>query len=144
MKKLILSLLVFAAGSTIATAQCDKKVTFTSSKTEHLDDKGTLQDSQDEKTTVEFSKSAITVFTANDNDGQKMTGDVKSYTCDWSVPFKTGKTTLSVTLKRDNGDTRDFTVTIEGKDGKITLLAVSPDEPGRQIQLPGDKFEESK
>jgi len=144
MKSAILALLLLAAGSTVSLAQCDKKVTFSSSKTEHLDDKGTLQDTQDEKTTVEFSKSGITVFTANDNDGQKMTGDVKSYTCDWTIPFKTGKTTLSVTLKRDNGDTRDFNIIIEGKDGKVTLLAVSPEQLERQIKLTADKFEESK
>jgi len=144
MKATIITLLLLAGGSTIAMAQCDKKVTFISSKTEHLDEKGALHDTQDEKTTVEFSKTGITVFTANDNDGQKMTGDVKSYTCDWSVPFKTGKTTMSVTLKRDNGDTRDFNLVIEGKDGKITLVAVSPEQLERQIKLTADKFEESK
>jgi len=144
MKKLILSLLVLATAGTIAMAQCDKKVSFVSSKTEHLDDKGTVQDTQDEKTTVEFSKSGITVSISNDNGDQKMTGDVKSYTCDWQVPFKTGKASLSVTLKRDDGESRDFNITLEGKDGKITLVAVSPDEPGRQIRLTGDKFEEAK
>ncbi|MFB9841518.1 hypothetical protein [Mucilaginibacter ginsenosidivorans] len=144
MKKLILSLLVLATAGTIAMAQCDKKVSFISSKTEHLDDKGTVQDSQDETTTVEFSKTGISVYTANDNGDQKMTGDVKSFTCDWSVPFKTGKTTMSVTLKRDNGDTRDFNLVIEGKDGKITLVAVSPEQAERQIRLTADKFEEAK
>jgi len=58
------------------------------------------------------------------------------------VPFKTGKTLLTITLSRDDGETRDYTLTIEGKDGKVTLWAESKAEPDDKIQLPIEKFEE--
>lgn len=140
----MITLLLLAAGSTITMAQCDKKVVFASSKTEHLDSKGNLNDSADEKTTVEFSKSEIAVSITNDNGDQKMAGSVKSYACDWAVPFKNGKTTMSVSLKREDGESRDFDITIEGKDGKLLLTAISPGEPDHQIRLTADKFEEKK
>lgn len=123
-------------------AQCDKKVSLTSSKTQHLDASGALKHADDEKTTVEFNKSDITVSITGDNGEQKMTGTVKSNDCNWKVPFKDGKTTLNITLNRDAGDSRDFTVTIEGKDGKITLWAESKEEPDDKIKLDIDKFEE--
>lgn len=142
MRSTIITLLLLAAGSTISMAQCDKKVSVTSSKTQHLDGKGNLLQTVDEKTTVEFSKSGITVNIINDNGNEKMTGTVKSDSCNWKVPFKEGKTKMNVSLTHDNGESRDFTVTIEGKDGKITLLAESPEEPDQKIKLDVEKFEE--
>lgn len=142
MKLIITTLLLLAAGSTITMAQCDKKISLMSSKTQHLDGKGNLLESVDEKTTVEFNKSAITVNIVNDNGNEKMTGTVKSDSCNWKVPFKEGKTKMNITLTHDNGDSRDFTVTIEGKDGKVTLLAESAEEPDQKIKLDIEKFEE--
>jgi hypothetical protein len=140
MKSTLLALFLLVAGSTVSLAQCDKKVSLSSSKTQHLDASGALQETVDEQTTIELSKSDIVVVT--DNGNQKMTGAVKINTCDWKVPFKDGKTILNTTLNNDNGDSKDFTLTIEGKDGKITLLAESPSMPDRKIRLDIEKFEE--
>lgn len=142
MRSIIITLLLLAAGGTITMAQCDKKVSLSSSKTQHLDGKGNLLESVDEKTTVEFGKSDITVNIVNDNGTEKMTGTIKSDSCNWKVPFKEGKTKMNITLSHDNGDSRDFTVTIEGKDGKLTLLAESAEEPDQKIKLDIEKFEE--
>jgi hypothetical protein len=71
-----------------------------------------------------------------------MTGKVKSNVCTWKVPFKEGKTMLNITLSNDNGESRDFTVTIEGKDGKIAFWAENKDEPDDKIKLDVDKFEQ--
>jgi hypothetical protein len=61
------------------------------------------------------------------------------------VPFKEGKTVITTTLKDDSGnEPKDFTITIEGKDGKVTLLAESPSMPDRKIKLDIEKFEEIK
>lgn len=140
MKSIILALFLLVAGSSMSFAQCDKKVSLSSSRTQHLDAAGTLQETVDEQTTIEMSKSEITVIT--DNGNQKMTGMVKLNMCDWKIPFKEGKTVLSTTLSHDNGESKDFTLTIEGKDGKVTLLAESKDMPDRKIRLDLDKFEE--
>ena len=145
MKTILITLFLLAAGSAMSFAQCDKKVSLVSSKTEHFDANGNLKNADDEKTTVEFNNTDIAVTVSHDNgDGDKMTGKIHSNICNWQVPFKTGKTLLNVTLNREDGQSRDFTVTIEGKDGKVTLSAESKEEPDEKIQLPIDKFEETK
>ena len=143
MKTILITLFLLAAGSAVSFAQCDKKVTLVSTKTEHLDANGNLKNADDEKTVIEFNKTDITVTISHDNgDGDKMTGKVNSNICNWQTPFKTGKTLLNVTLTHEGGQTRDFAVTIEGKEGKVMLLAESKEEPDDKIQLPIDKFEE--
>ena len=142
MKLTFIALVLLVAGSTVSFAQCDTKVSLTSSKTQHLDAGGTLKQADDEKTVVEFNKSDITVSITNDGGEHKMTGTVKSNICDWKVPFKEGKTTLNITLTRDDGNSRDFTVIIEGKEGKVTLWAESKEEPDDKIKLDIEKFEE--
>jgi hypothetical protein len=144
MKTILITLFLLAAGSAMSFAQCDKKVTLVSTKTEHLDTNGNLKHADDEKTVVEFSQSDITVTITHGDGDEKLTGKIKSNICNWQVPFKTGKTLLNITLSRDNGESRDYKLTIEGKDGKVILLAESPDEPDDKIQLPVEKFEEVK
>lgn len=144
MKNILITLFLLAAGSAMSFAQCDKKVTLVSSKTEHLDAKGNLKHAEDEKTTIEINKSEMSVSISKDNGDEKMTGKVNSNICSWHVPFKDGKTLLKVTLTNEGGESRDFAITIEGKDGKVTLWAESNEEPDDKIQLPIDKFEEMK
>ncbi len=140
MKSIIIVLLLLAAGSTMSFAQCDKKVNLSSSKTQHLDGEGTLQETVDEQTSIEINRAEITIVT--DNGNQKMTGTCKFDVCDWKVPFKDGKTVFNTTLNSDNGESKNFTITIVGKEGKITLLAESKDMPDRKIRLDIEKFEE--
>lgn len=141
MKSIITALFLLAAGSTMCFAQCDKKVSITSSRSEQLDNSGQVQGTRDEKTTVDISKTDVNVSIVGDEGEQKLTGKVKSKTCDWKTPFKEGKLVVTTTLN-DNGNDKDFTITIEGKDGKITLVAESPQMPDRKIRLVVDKFEE--
>jgi len=141
MKSIIIALFLLAAGSTMCFAQCDKKVSITSSKSEQLDDSGQVQGTRDEKTTVDISTTDVNVSIVGDDGDQKLTGKVKSKTCDWKTPYKEGKTVVTTTLN-DGGNDKDFTITIEGMDGKVTLVAESPQMPGRKIRLVVDKFEE--
>ena len=141
MKSIIIALLLLAAGSTISRAQCDQKMNATSSKTTHLDASGAVKNTEEEKTAISFDKSNIMVTVDHDGNKEKMTGTIKNYACDWKIPFKEGKTSMSITLTNDNGESRDFNVTIEGKDGKVTLMAESPQEPDNKIRLDIDKFE---
>jgi hypothetical protein len=142
MKSILITLVLLVAGSLASFAQCEKKVSLTSSKTEHYDSGGAFKHSEDDKTVVVFDKSEITVTITKEDGDQKLTGTVKSTTCDWTTPFKEGKTTLNVTLQNDNGESRDFAITIEGKDGKVVLWAESKEEPDDRIKLDIDKFEE--
>src|ERR1700744_2112152 len=112
MRYILITLVLLAAGSTISLAQCDKKVTLTSSKTQHLDDKGGLKSTGDEKTVVEFNKTDISVSISNDHGDMAMTGKVNSDTCNWKIPFKEGSTVLHTTLSNDGGESRDYDITI--------------------------------
>ena len=144
MKKFLMAFVLLGTGTLTAVAQCDKKVVLTSSKTEHLRADSTVDRSMDEKSVLEFDKTNFTVtITSESAEEHKMTGTVKSYTCDWKVPFKEGKTVLKATLA-DEHESHDITITISGKAGKISFLAEPDDMPDKKIRLVVDSFEEKK
>jgi hypothetical protein len=62
---------------------------------------------------------------------------ITSQTCNWSVPFKEGKSTFSASMAEGT-----FDLTIEGKDGKIYLTAKKGDGTGNPIRMLADKFEQ--
>jgi hypothetical protein len=141
MKKFILAGLVVLAVGMSSFAQCDKKVIVTSSKTEYLDANGEVQRSVDEITTVEYDKKDI-IITAGDN--HSMQGTIDSMTCDWKTPFKEGKTVIKTSITNPQGQTFSLTITIEGKEGKITFLAEMAEMPDQKIRIAVEKFEEKK
>jgi len=142
MKKIILCLALLIACTTISFAQCDKKILITSSVTEYLDSTGTLQRSKDENSSVEINKTDI-VITPGDEKHQ-ISGMIKSNTCDWSIPFKEGKSVIKATLTDPRGEIMNATITITGKDGKIILLFELAETPDRKIRITVVKFEEVK
>ncbi|MEN0055630.1 MAG: hypothetical protein AAGC65_18270 [Mucilaginibacter sp.] len=145
MKSTLFTLLLLVASSVVCFAQCDKNLHLSSSKTEHLDSGNNLESTADEQTLIDISKSNIFVVIEGENGKQTLTGVIKSNTCNWQTPFKEGKTVINTTISDENGDgTKDYTVTIEGKDGKLTLTAESLQMPDRKLRLPLDKFEEKK
>src|SRR5256885_7782113 len=135
MKKILLSAFLITALGTISNAQCnkDKKITFTSSKTEYLDASNTVQDTKDEKTVMEINNNDITLV-MNEQEDQKLTGTIKSSACDWKVPFKEGKSVIKATLSDPRGDTKNVTITIEGKDGKVTFLGEIEEMADKKIR----------
>lgn len=141
MKKIIFaSLFVLAAGMS-SFAQCDKKVIIVSSKTEYLDANGEVQRSVDETTTIEYDKKDI-IITPGDN--PSMQGTIDSMTCDWKTPFKEGKSVIKTSITNPQGNTLSLTLTIEGKEGKITFLAEMAEMPDQKIRIVVEKFEEKK
>lgn len=139
MKYLFLAAILLTTGF-LGYGQCDKKVRLTSSKTEHLGADSSVQRTEPETTIVEFDKSDISISPGE----QRMTGKINSATCNWTTPFKVGKTRLKITLTTDDGQTQNATITIEGKDGKISFLAELDNTPDRKIRLAVDKFEEKQ
>ena len=93
----------------------------------------------DEKTLVEFDKTGIVISAGDET---KLTGTIKSYTCEWKVPFKEGKTIIKAILVDQSGDVKNVTITIRAKDGKVTFLAEVEEMPDKKIRLVIDKFEE--
>lgn len=139
MKRHLLTVLFLTAGY-FGFGQCGTKVVFTSSQTQHLGADSSVQRTDDEKMVIEFDKSTITI-SPGDN---RMTGKVDSIACNWTTPYKVGKTRLRVTITNDQGETKKATITIEGKDGRIVLLGGLDDTPDDRIQVIADKFEEKK
>jgi len=143
MKSTIIALLLLLAGSTVCLAQCDKKLSLVTSKTEHLDGSNNLERAVDEQTVIEIIDKKISVNIENGK--QTLTGTIKSNTCDWKTPFKEGKSVINTTISdEDGGGEKDYLLTIEGKDGKVTLTAESVQDPDRKLRFVLDKFEETK
>ncbi|MBS1669833.1 MAG: hypothetical protein JST58_20860 [Bacteroidetes bacterium] len=142
MKNIILGLCLFLADGTMGFAQCGQKLALTSSKTVYLDSTGIVQRNVDEQSTIELSPTTLSIAPGND---PVMTGAVQSENCNWTIPFKEGKSIYKVLLNPSGGaDPMNLTVTIEGKDGKITFLAEMEQMPDRRIMLLADTFEEKQ
>jgi hypothetical protein len=139
MKKIITAVVILLAGSSVGYAQCDKKVILTGTKTEYLGADSLVQRSEDEISEIVFDKTSITIKPGN---RPPITGTISSITCNWTVPFKEGKTVLKTTATEADGDVRDLTITIEGKGGKITFHGSVGSRNDRIIRLTVDKFEE--
>jgi hypothetical protein len=123
-------------------AQCDKNVILASSKTEYLDGQNVLQRTVEENSTVLIGDSKV-IITPGSGD-RKMVGVIRSNDCDWKVPFKEGKSTIKAVFSEDNGEKRNVTLTIEGKDGRVAMLMEIKETPDRKIRIPIIEFKEQK
>jgi hypothetical protein len=108
MKQFLVAAILLAIAAA-GYGQCEKKTVLSASKTDHLAADSSVQHSDDGAITVEFDK---TTFNVNPPDGGPLTGKVDSFTCNWSTPYKTGKTQIKVMLTNAQGETHKFTVTI--------------------------------
>ena len=133
--------ILLLTATTAAYAQCDRTVLITSSKTEHLGADSSVVRTVNETDTVEFDKTILKLKIHKPDRDLQLKGMVESYVCDWSSPFREGKTVLKILVTNDNGETGRFTITVSGKDGKIALVA-EVEETGEKVRLLVDKFEE--
>lgn len=140
MKKQIFILLLVTATGFSSFAQCDKKNVLTSSVTEYLNNSGEVQRTQDENTTIEFDSKSISI-TPGDH---TMDGTINSISCDWKTPYKEGKTVIKTVISGESGRTMNGTITIEGKDGKLSLTAEFEEMPDTKIRVMLNTFEEKK
>jgi hypothetical protein len=140
MKIISFFLAFFIAGVTTCFAQCGKTFTITTSKTDHLDSKGNVTRTDDEKATVVIGKNDLKISVSSASDDHQMTGLIQSDSCSWPVPYKEGVTVIKATIS-DNGGDRNVTITITGKGGKVTLLFETEGEPDDRIRVTADKFE---
>lgn len=140
MKNLVLGILSMTVITTTLKAQCNEAVQLSSGKTNVLSASYQSQGSRDEKVVVDITTSTITI-TPNGKAEDAMTGKIKEQQCDWKVPYKEGKTIIKTDLIDPSGDAKEATITIEGKNGKITLLAEAKEHPDQKLQLEVNKFE---
>lgn len=143
MKTITLTLALLVAACTVSYAQCGKKVTLTTSKTDHLDASGNVTRTDDEKAVVVIGQTDISITVDNPTDGEhKMTGKITTDTCNWPVAYKEGKSTIKAVITGGDGQDRNVNITIVGKDGKVTLFFVAEGEDDR-VRVNADKFEET-
>ena len=141
MKKILFSILALTGLAAAAGAQCNGPIQIASSKTYFLNASYEVQGSRDEQVIVTITKTNVTIV-PNGKQEDAMTGTIKDMQCDWKVPFKEGKTVIKSELVDPSGDVKDATITIEGKDGKITLTAEAKERPDQKLRLEVSKFEQ--
>jgi predicted methyltransferase len=73
-----------------------------------------------------------------------MKGTIQSHACDWKVPYKEGKSIIRATFTNEQGDTMNATMTIEGKDDRVTVFLDLEEMPDRKIRVTLDTFEEKR
>jgi len=141
MKKFLIAFLLAGVACIPGYSQCDKRVIVTSSLTEYLNANNEVQRSKEEISYVEFDSKEIVITPGDD---AAVTGAIKSFSCEWKTPFKEGKTVIKSTVTDPRGETFNITVTVEGKEGKLSLLLEIEEKPDRKIRLLVDKFEAKK
>ena len=140
MKKIIPLFLLACILGTASFAQCDKNILFTSSKQDWMNSKDEVTKSDQDKVTLQVSKTSV-VLNHNDDPNDEMTGDIKKVDCNWTESFKNGKTTIEAQLK-EHDDMHDASLTIEGKDGVMFIIIELKDHPNMKIKAYVDKYEE--
>ena len=143
MKPLLFSILFFMIFNTMSYSQCDKHTIITSSKTEYLNAKDSVQHTEIERTVIEISKLEITIAPGDDKE-RVMHGKINSTVCHWTQPFKEGKTIIKAVFVNRAGETKNGTITIEGKEGKVIFLLEALENPEFKVKVIAEKFEEKK
>ncbi len=133
MKRIIISLFISLAGTLSTFAQCEEDAVLNTSKTNLADPSGNPVGVKDEKTVLRFSKTAILL-----NIDDKDRGELKivSQICNWTIPYKEGKSVIKAKL-----NDWDYTLTIEGKEGKVSLHVVKNESDDSILTMVADKFE---
>ncbi len=140
MKQKILLLAVIAGLSIAARAQCDKNVLLSFSKMEMFDSSGNLLREKPDKSLLKITKQEV-VITPDAIEERAIKGEPRIISCEWKDPFKNGKTVLKSQLVEPSGEVKDATITIEGKDGKITVFVELEQMPNLRIRLTTESFE---
>jgi hypothetical protein len=140
MKAILVSFILFAT-SLQAISQCNKKVTWYAAKGDMLDANGGVLDSKHDSIFLETDPQKITLRFKSDQN--QLEGTVKEKTCDWKEPFKNGKTVYHTTVTLD-GSLSNAIFTVEGRDGKISLLLEIEAREGRKFLIYIDRYEEAK
>jgi len=140
MKNLIIILCLLSATATVS-AQCSKKITWTGAKAEFLDANGSIENTINEKVVVISSKTDVKLM-HGDIEDDALTGKIKDFSCTWSEAFKNGKTIIKSDLAEGLHPSNNGVITIEAKDGKITILVEMDNHNGRTIKLYIDSYKE--
>jgi hypothetical protein len=133
MKRIIITLFISLAGTLSIFAQCEENAVLSTSKTNLADPSGNPVGLKDEKTVLRFSKAAILLNIDGVDRGELK---IVSQICNWTIPYKEGKSVIKAKL-----NDWDYTLTIEGKEGKVNLHVVKNESDDSILTMVADKFE---
>ena len=141
MKQKILFLFITIAIGISCYSQCDKKNILSSTGAEILDEQNKVKIKDTLRlTTIKYDSKTIEIITENNT----LYGTIDSIYCNWKIPFKEGNTYIKGTLNYENGDRGVTKMTINGKDGKLTLQVDIEHPEANRMLFVLDNFEESK
>lgn len=140
MKRFFLLIPVLTLVALVSQAQCDKNVNFIAAKSQMVNQKGEVLGSKDGTTVIEITKKSVSL-TFNGDEKTTLAGEIKEAKCDWTEPFKNGRSVIKAVLEDAGGDVKHVTLTIEAKDGKITITGDAEERPNERIKFDVDKYE---
>ncbi|HMH32879.1 MAG TPA: hypothetical protein VK543_07605 [Puia sp.] len=145
MKKILLILFLGLLIAGTGHAQCGKKITWTASKAEFMDDSGKVAETKDTKVIIRTSGQRIHI-THGDDETDTLSGPVKDVQCSWKEAYKNGKTTFKADLSERNGTYSGSVLVIEARDSKIQidLSFEGPDGSKKHIRIPVEGYKEEK
>jgi hypothetical protein len=140
MHNIILAVALVLFTSVASFAQCDKKVKWKATKAELIDENGQVSDTKEGNISITADSKTVTLeIEQSPND--KLEGTINESTCEWKEAFKNGKTVLKTSLNERGGDVSPGTITIEGKDGKLTITLEIEKMNGKKVRIAIDKYE---
>lgn len=139
MQNIILALALVLLTSLASIAQCDKKIKWQAAKAEMIDQSGTVMDTKEGITITSDSKKILFELAAEPDN--PLEGVVNETACEWKEAFKNGKTVIKANISGRDGNSSPATITIEGKDGKLTLILDMERMQGRKVRMNLDKYE---
>ena len=140
MKKFLSLVLVLTLAATAGFAQCDKPVVYHSDKQDRLSPDGEVTGNKTDAIHLAFTKEGVSVEV---NEKVEATATIKEADCQWKQLYKEGKAIYKVTFQKpETGETSEGSLTIEGKDGQLTILVEMARMEGKKIKLYVSKYEE--
>ncbi|WP_276481876.1 hypothetical protein [Paraflavitalea pollutisoli] len=141
MKKFLSVLFVALLLAGASFAQCDKHVVYSSEKQEFIGTDGQVEDIKTDALTLEFSQGKIVLNAPGKGDA--LTGIIKETDCQWKTLYKEGKAVYKLDFQKPQSDeTSGGSITIEAKDGVLTILVEIAKMEGRKVKLIVSKYEE--
>lgn len=140
MKKFLSLVVVLVLATSAGFAQCDKPVVYHSDKQDRIDAQGEVVSNATDVIRMEFTKDQVVVGVNEKT--EEVTATIKEVDCQWKELFKEGKAIYKVTFQKpDSGETSEGSLTIEGKEGKLTILVEMARMEGKKIKLFVNKYE---
>lgn len=141
MKHKIILVMIAILISSYCYSQCNAKIILSATGVEIMDKNNDVKSKDTERiTTIKYDTRAIEINTEYNT----RYGSIDSVYCNWSVPYKEGRTYLRGKLNFENGYQWVIKLTITGKEGKLTLLADMEHPDASVMRFALTTYEENK